>query len=64
MTPIPGEPLDVKPLELRDKHGRKVKLVIPGMAPPAEPKTSAERGSAEPPRDDPRPPIDPGHAGL
>ena len=64
MTPIPGEPLDPKPPELTTSDGRKVKLNIPGLGPRPEPRGTVERGSAEPPRDDPRPPINPGHVGL
>ena len=64
MTPIPGEPLDPTPAELTTSDGRKFKLKIPGMAPPAKPRTTEERGSAEPPRDDPRPTVNPDHAGF
>jgi hypothetical protein len=64
MSPIPGEPHAPKPRELTTKDGRKVKLKIPGLPPLAEPPATAERGSAEPPRDDPRPPINPNHAGF
>ena len=64
MTPIPGEPLDPKPPELTTSDGRKVKLKIPGLAPRPKPQATEERGSEEPPRDDPRPPINPNHAGL
>jgi hypothetical protein len=63
MTPIPGEPLDPKAHELTTGDGRKVKLKIPGLAPPTEPLGTEERGSAEPPRDDPRPTINPNHVG-
>jgi len=64
MAPIPGEPLDPKPPELTTSDGRKVKLTIPGLAPRPKPVATEERGNAEPPRDDPRLPIDPNHAGL
>ena len=64
MTPIPGEPLDPKRPELTTKDGRKVKLNIPGLAPRVEPIATEERGSAEPPRDDPRLPINPNHVGA
>jgi hypothetical protein len=64
MTPIPGEPLDPKPQELTTSDGRKVKLTIPGLPPRPKPRKTAERGSAEPPRDDPRPSINPNHVGL
>lgn len=64
MSPIPGEPLDPKARELTTSDGRKFKLKIPGLAPPLKPGKTAERGNAEPPRDDPRPPINPHHAGF
>lgn len=64
MSPIPGEPLDPKPSELTTSDGRKVRIKVPGLAPPARPLGNEERGSAEPPRDDPRPLVDPNHAGL
>jgi hypothetical protein len=63
MSPIPGEPLDPKPQELTTGDGRKVKLKIPGLAPRPKPRASEKRGSAEPPRDDPGPPINPNHVG-
>jgi hypothetical protein len=61
MSPIPGEPLDVKPLELRTKDGKKVKLKVPGLPDPVEPLATEERGAAEPPRDDVRPSHNPNH---
>jgi hypothetical protein len=64
MSPIPGEPLDPKPPELTTSDGRKVKIRVPGLAVPPRPVRSEERGAAEPPRDDPRPLVDPGHAGT
>lgn len=64
MSPIPGEPLDPKPPELTTSDGRKVRLKVPGLAPRPEPRGTEERGDAEPPRDDPRPPINPDHAGF
>ena len=64
MTPIPGEPLDPKPPELTTSDGRKVKLKLPGLAPRPVPRGTEERGDAEPPRDDPRPLINPNHAGF
>jgi hypothetical protein len=64
MTPIPGEPLNPERRELTTSDGRKVKLKIPGLPPAPKPGRTEERGSAEPPRDDPRPPINPGHAGF
>ena len=63
MSPIPGEPLDPKPSELTTSDGRKFKLKIPGLAPPPKPLRTEERGSAEPPLDDPRPLINPDHIG-
>jgi hypothetical protein len=64
MSPIPGEPLDPKPSELTTSGGRKFKVKLPRLAPPLKPGRSEERGSAEPPRDDPRPPVNPNHAGF
>lgn len=61
MTPIPGEPLDPRPPELTTRDGQKVKLKIPGLAPPTKPAATEERGAAEPPRDDPRQPLNPHH---
>jgi hypothetical protein len=63
MSPIPGEPLDPKPIELTTSDGRKVKIRVPGLAPPPKPGRTEERGSTEPPRDDPRPLINPDHVG-
>jgi hypothetical protein len=64
MSPIPGEPLDPKMPDLTTKDGRKVTLKIPGLAPRVKPNATEERGAAEPPREDPRPPINPNHVGL
>jgi hypothetical protein len=64
MCPIPGEPLDPKPPELATKDGRKVKVRVPGLAPSPRPRHTEERGGAEPPRDDPRPAVNPHHAGF
>ena len=64
MTPIPGEPLDPRAPELTTSDGRKVKLNIPGLAARPQPRVTEEPGDAEPPRDDPRPPINPHHVGL
>lgn len=65
MSPIPGEPLDPKQPDLTTADGRKVKLKLPGgFAPPVKPTKTEQRSAAEPPRDDPRPPLNPGHAGL
>jgi hypothetical protein len=63
MTPIPGEPLDPKPPELTTSDGRKVRLRVPGLAARPKPIATEERASAEPPRDDPRPLINPDHVG-
>lgn len=64
MSPIPGEPLEPKPPELTTSDGRKFKIKVDGLAPPMKPGRTEERGNAVPPRDDPRPPINPDHAGL
>ena len=64
-SPTPGEPRSSpKPPELTTSDGRKFKLKVPGLAPPPEPGPTEERGSSEPPRDDPRPPVNPDHAGF
>jgi hypothetical protein len=59
MTPIPGEPHDRDRDELTLPDGRKVKLKVPGLAPKARPTGTEERAGEEPPRDDPRPPLNP-----
>lgn len=64
MAPIPGEPHATGEQEFRDKEGRKVKLKIPGLKPVPKPRGTEERGAAEPPRDDPRPPVNPDHPGF
>ena len=64
MSPIPGEPHDRTEDELTTKDGRKVKLKIPGLTPRPKPGNTEERGAEEPPRDDPRPPVNPDHAGF
>jgi hypothetical protein len=64
MSPIPGEPLEPKPAELTTSDGRKFKLKVPGLAQPPEPEATEERGGPEAPRDDPRPPVNPDHAGF
>jgi hypothetical protein len=64
MSPIPGEPLDPKPPELKMGDGRKVKIRVPGLPPAAKPVRTEERGAPEPPRDDPRPVVNPDHAGF
>jgi hypothetical protein len=63
MTPIPGEPLEPQRPELTTSDGRKVKLKVPGLKPPVKPHATEHRGSTEPPRDDPRPPLDPNYVG-
>ena len=64
MSPIPGEPLDPKPPELTMGDGRKVKVRVSGLPRPPKPGRTEERGAAEPPRDDPRPIVNPHHAGF
>ena len=64
MSPIPGEPLEPKAQELTTSDGRKFKLKLPGLAPPPPPGVTEERGRPEPPREDPRPPVNPDHAGI
>jgi hypothetical protein len=64
MSPIPGEPLDPKPPELTMGDGRKVKIRAPGLTRPPEPERTEERSGPEPPRDDPRPLVNPDHAGF
>ena len=63
MTPIPGEPLRPQVPELTTKDGRKVKLKLPGLKPPEKPRGTEQRAGVEPPRNDPRPPIDPNAMG-
>ena len=64
MSPIPGEPLKPKSPELTTSDGRRLKLKLPGLEPEPEPGAIEERSSSEPPRDDPRPPINPDHVGF
>ena len=64
MTPIPSDPLKRPPAELALGDGRKVKLKIPGLDPAARPSATEERDEADPPRDDPRAPVDPDAAGA
>jgi len=64
MSPIPGEPLDPSPPELTTSDGCKAKIRVPGLAPPPKPGRTEQRGSDEPPGDDPRPLVNPDHAGL
>jgi hypothetical protein len=59
VTPIPADPHEPAPPELTMGDGRKVKLKIPGLEPRSHPRAGTERGAAEPPRDDPRPTLDP-----
>ena len=63
MTPIPGEPHKSQSQELTMGDGRKVKLKVPGLAPPVKPDATEQRGSAEPPRDDPLSGLDPNFIG-
>lgn len=63
MTPIPGEPHKSQLNELTMGDGRKVKLKVPGLAPPQKPNATEQRGAVEPPRDDPRRGLDPNSAG-
>ena len=63
MTPIPGEPLEPKAPELTTSDGRKVKLKLPGLKPPVKPAATEQRAGTEPPRDDPRQPLDPNYVG-
>ncbi len=64
MSPIPGEPLNPKPHELKLKDGRTLKLKLPGMPAPVKPVATEERGAEEPPRDNPGPRHNPLHGGL
>ena len=43
---------------------KKFKIKAPGLPRPIKPGRTEERGSQEPPRDDPRPPLNPNHVGL
>jgi hypothetical protein len=64
VTPIPSDPLKRPPPELTLGDGRKVKLKIPGIDPAAQATETTEHGATDPPRDDPRLPIDPSAAGA
>jgi hypothetical protein len=44
--------------------GRKVKLRVPGLPQPPKPERTEERAGPEPPRDDPRPGVNPHHVGF
>ena len=61
MSAIPGEPIKQKPNEVTLKDGRKVKLKLPGLPQRIVPDKTEERGSAEPPRDNPAPAHNPYH---
>ena len=64
MSPIPGEPLDQNRQELTTSDGRKVKLKLPGFEPlQGKPGVTQEKAGEEPPREDPRPPVNPDVAG-
>ena len=64
MSPIPGEPHESRDPELTTKDGRKVRLKgLKGLDLRPKPGRTEERGEQEPPRDDPRPPINPDYAG-
>lgn len=63
MTPIPGEPLEPQRPELTTSDGRKVKLKLPSLKPPVKPGPTEQRAGTEPPRDDPRQPLDPNYVG-
>jgi hypothetical protein len=64
MAPIPGEPLNPERRELTTKDGRRVKLKVPGLGPAMKPTKTEQRSAEEPPREDPRPPVNPHHAGF
>jgi hypothetical protein len=63
MSPIPADPHNRREPEVTLKDGRKFKLKAPGLEVPDRPRGTEERGAEEPPRDDPRPPLDPNTAG-
>jgi hypothetical protein len=63
VSPIPADPHNRREPEVTLKDGRKFRLKAPGLEVPDRPRGSAERGDDEPPRDDPRPPHNPLHAG-
>jgi hypothetical protein len=64
MSPIPGEGHKREGPDLTTEDGRKVKLKIKGLEPRPKPDKTEERGAEEPPRDDPRPPVNPDVAGF
>ena len=64
MSPIPGEALEPKPPELTLGDGRKVRIRVAGPTVPPKPERTEERAGPEPPRDDPRPIVNPDHAGF
>jgi hypothetical protein len=47
MTPIPGEPHEPRAQELTMGDGRKVKLKIPGLEPPAQPDGGDDRAAPD-----------------
>jgi hypothetical protein len=59
MTPIPGDPHKPRRQELTMGDGRKVKLKIPGLEPPAQPDAGDDRAAPEPLRDEPPTPTHP-----
>lgn len=64
MSPIPGEPHESREPELTTSDGRKVKLKgLKGLEPRPKSRRTEERDGSEPPRDDPRPPINPDYTG-
>jgi len=64
MSPIPGEPLEPEAPELTMPDGRKVRIRVPGLPQPPKPERTEERAGPEPPRDDPRPGVNPHHVGF
>ena len=62
--PIPGEPLEPKAHELTTSDGRRFKLKVAGLPPRPKEVATEERAGEEPPREDPRPPVNPHHAGF
>lgn len=64
MSGLPGKGHAPKPMELVTKDGRRVALKVPGLPQPIKPGRTEERGAQEPPRDDPRPPLNPHTSGF
>ena len=56
MSPIPSEARDPKPHELTTSDGRKFKIKVPGLTPPAKPGRTEERAGPESPHEDRRSP--------